>query len=193
MRKLTFALVFVGGAIALGAGFVGLANAQSMPGPRVYGAGHVQIQPGIFGKVSTLSGTTISLTSIRGTSTIYTVNAASATVMKNGTSSSISNISVGDFVLAQGTISGDSVTATKIVDGFAPGMGRGPGGMMMGGKPGMRYGSSTRPFNASGTFPGYRNFSSSTASSTNGSHPARVGFFASIGNFFGGMLGHFKF
>jgi hypothetical protein len=128
------------------------------------------------------------------------VNASGATVTKNGVAGSFSSIAVGDMIAVQGTINGTSVTATKITDGFMAGTGRGgPGGM--------RYGSSTRPFNgsgtprfASGTFPGgpggmgFHRYASSTASSsassTTNTHP---GFFGSIMNFFGGMFGHFKF
>src|SRR6202044_3181521 len=57
-----------------------------------------------------------------------TVNAANATVVKNGATSTVSAIATGDTVSVQGTVSGDTVTATMIRDGVVPqGQGKGPG------------------------------------------------------------------
>jgi uncharacterized protein DUF5666 len=94
--------------------------------------------PGVFGTVASISGDTITLTS-KGfgphasstTPTTYTVDATNATVTKDNAASSVSAIAVGDMVMAQGTVSGTNVTATKIMDGIVPGMmggkGMGPG------------------------------------------------------------------
>jgi hypothetical protein len=91
---------------------------------------------GVFGTVSAISGTTLTVTSkamvgpnnSNATATTYTVNASNATVVKNGATSTVSAIAVGDTVSVQGTVSGDSVTATMIRDGVVPGMGgKGPG------------------------------------------------------------------
>ena len=84
--------------------------------------------PGVFGTVSGVSGTTLTVTDSRANTT-YSVDATNAQVMKNGTSSSVSAIAVGDMVMVQGTVSGSSVVATMIRDGI--GM---EGGRMMWGK-----------------------------------------------------------
>ena len=87
--------------------------------------------PGIFGTVSSVNGTTLTVAGKLGprdgsaTST-YTVNAANATVMKNGATSTIASIAVNDTIMVRGAINGLNVTATEIRDGF-PGNGpRGP-------------------------------------------------------------------
>ena len=88
------------------------------------------IRPGVVGTVASVNGTTLTVTSkgwpmMRGNNAaptpapvIYTVDASNATVTKNGTTSSVSNIAVGDTVMIQGTVSGTSVTATVIRDGM---------------------------------------------------------------------------
>lgn len=77
--------------------------------------------PGVFGTVSAINGSTLTVTSKgfgqNATTTTYTVNATNATVNKNGTSSSLSAITVGDTVSVQGTVSGTDITATTIRDG----------------------------------------------------------------------------
>ena len=76
---------------------------------------------GINGTVASISGTTLTVTSKAkpngGTAITYTVNASSATVTKNGVSSSVSSIAVGDTVRVKGTVSGTNVTAKTIMDG----------------------------------------------------------------------------
>ena len=111
-------LLVVGTAFAAGPGFGGRMG------------GHA---PGVFGTVSSVNGNTLTVTS-KGfgqntTSTSYTVDATTATVTKNGSASSLSNVSVGDNVSVQGTVSGTNVTATTIRDGMTGrgGMGRGMG------------------------------------------------------------------
>lgn len=85
-----------------------------------------RMMPGVFGTVASVNGTTLTVTAKGGPSgsagTTYTVNAGSATVLKDGASSSIGNVAVGDNVMVQGTVSGTTVTATVIRDGI---MGRG--------------------------------------------------------------------
>jgi hypothetical protein len=70
---------------------------------------------GAMGTVSAVNGSTITLTGKNGTT--YTVNAGSATV-KKVTDSSVSNIAVGDTLMVNGATSGDTITATNIVDGM---------------------------------------------------------------------------
>lgn len=87
-------------------------------------------RPAVVGTVASVSGNTLTVTSRvwqRGApagapaTTTYTVNASGATVTKDGQSSSISAISVGDFVAIQGTVNGTDVTATSIRDGMMGG------------------------------------------------------------------------
>ena len=87
--------------------------------------------PGVFGTVSAVNGTTISVAS-RGfaqntATTTYSVDASNATIYKNNATSTISSILVGDRVFAQGTVSGTNVTAKTVRDGM----------MMGGGRPGL--------------------------------------------------------
>ena len=121
----------VGGGYA--GGHFGVGNMHGGPGPAMI--------PGVFGTVSTISGDTLTVTSkgrfgpgmatstTPATPIVYTVDATNATVMKNGTSSTLSAIATGDTVMVQGTISGTNVTATKINDGVVPGAMMGRGGM----------------------------------------------------------------
>jgi hypothetical protein len=113
------------GLLLLGAG---AANAQTMPvasanGGAWHGRGGTTgtAGRGTFGTVTAVNGTTITVTSKAGPNgtagATYTVDAANATVMKNGATSSVSNIAVGDTVMVAGTVNGTSITATSIRDG----------------------------------------------------------------------------
>ena len=73
-------------------------------------------QSGIFGKVTAISNTTITITDSR-TNKPYTVDASGATVTKNGASSSVSGIAIGDMIMAQGSVTDTTVKATTIRDG----------------------------------------------------------------------------
>ena len=85
--------------------------------------------PGVFGTVSAISGTSITVSSKgwgqTAAPTTYTVDASGATVRKNGASSNVGDIAVGDTIMVQGTVSGTSVSATAIRDGVQ----HGPHGM----------------------------------------------------------------
>ena len=100
------------------------------------------MKPGVFGTVSAVSGNTITVTSKAfgnnhsGAPTSYTIDATNATVIKNGATSTVGAIAVGDTIMAQGTVSDTSVTATTIRDGMPQ------GGMMHQGQ-GWRGASST--------------------------------------------------
>ncbi len=106
---------------ALGAGALTFAqtNTSSTSQPNL-------LPQGVMGTVSAVSGDTITLTGKDGTT--YTVNAGSASITKNMTVG-ISDIKVGDTLMAQGTVNGTSVTATNIHDGVPP-MGSMMGGHM---------------------------------------------------------------
>lgn len=100
------------------------------------GMGNFQdVKPAVVGKVNSVSGTTITVTSgdfafgrsasSTATSAVYTVDASNATVFKGNATSSVSGIAVGDEVFVQGTVSGTNVTATSIRDGQMRGPGEG--------------------------------------------------------------------
>jgi Domain of unknown function (DUF5666) len=78
---------------------------------------------GIVGTVATVNGTTFTVNSqvkAKGgtaTTTTFTVDATNATVTKNGASSSVADIAVGDKVMVQGTVTDTKVVAKTIRDG----------------------------------------------------------------------------
>ena len=125
------ALVSAAVSIALSAISVGTASAQTLPQPALghqWGVSHMhqmhKQQPGIFGTVTAISGTTITVESkglrngSQAAGTTYTVDASTATIEKSGSTSSLSSISVGDSIAIRGAVSGTSVSATAIMDGF---------------------------------------------------------------------------
>lgn len=71
-------------------------------------------QPIIGGTVSAVNGNTITITN--KSNVAYTVDVTNAKITKSGTVASASNISVGDELIAQGTINGNSVVAVNVVD-----------------------------------------------------------------------------
>jgi hypothetical protein len=94
-----------------------------------HGKGMGMRKPGVFGTVSAISGNTLTISSKQffglklgakpSTNTsVYTVDASNATIMKNNSTSTISSVAVGDMIMAQGTINGTNVSATVIRDGM---------------------------------------------------------------------------
>ena len=88
--------------------------------PGAPGANNPQIQgngePVVAGTVTAVSGSTITLTNSGNvTYTIDATNSKFSTRNVQGTST-ISNISVGDRVIAQGVVNGTSVTASLVID-----------------------------------------------------------------------------
>ncbi len=71
-------------------------------------------EPVIGGNVTAISGTTVTVTN--ASNVTYSIDAASTTIVKNGTSTAIGNIAVGDNVIVQGVVNGTSVTASSIID-----------------------------------------------------------------------------
>jgi len=125
---------------SLAVGLTAFAQAQpaGMPGGRGgWGGGSgTHAAPGVFGTVTAVNGTTLTVTSkmrmrpnASSSAVTYTVDASNAAVVKNGASSTVASIATGDTVMVQGTVSGANVTATMIRDGVVPmpgkGMGRG--------------------------------------------------------------------
>jgi precorrin-6B methylase 2 len=107
------------------------ASANTHGGWQGQGEGGMQHgKPAIVGTVSTINGTTLTISGRNGfmpdrtastsTATIFTVDASNAKVVKGNASSTVSGISVGDVVVVQGTVSGTNVTATMIRDGQMP-------------------------------------------------------------------------
>ncbi len=71
-------------------------------------------EPVIGGNVTAISGTTLTVTN--ASNVTYTIDAASSTVVVKGVSSTFSNVAVGDNVIVQGTVNGNAVTASSIID-----------------------------------------------------------------------------
>ncbi len=117
--------------VGAGAGAAALASADTAVNDTSTQAGVTRPDraPGVHGKITAISGTTLTITNERSNTT-YTVDASAATVMKASagaapTTSSVSSLAVGDIVHARGTVSGTSVTATNIMSGMMGGKGFG--------------------------------------------------------------------
>jgi hypothetical protein len=153
MNKTIVRAAFIVGTAVAGAFLIvtSIASAATLGvGVRVSAQANVGARPpmmggGVFGTVSAINGTTLTITSkgfagyghpssttATPAPTTYTVDAASATITKGGASSTISSIAVGDSVVVRGTVSGTNIAATAIFDGVVPG-GVNPGGPMRGG------------------------------------------------------------
>ena len=73
-----------------------------------------QKNPGVFGTVTAIDGTTITITSkampsrnsktsaTATAATTYSIDASNATVTKNNTTAAVSNIAIGDTIMVQG-------------------------------------------------------------------------------------------
>lgn len=130
--------VIVGSLLMAGTAFAQTNDTQPSTSARAGWSGHAGMgagrAPGVFGTVSAVNGTSLTVTSKgfgkseTAAAQTYTVNAANATVTKAGVASTVGAIAVGDTVMVAGTVSGTSVTATTIRDGMGgPGMGMKPG------------------------------------------------------------------
>ncbi len=71
-------------------------------------------QPVVAGTVSTVSGNTLTVTT--SSNVTYTVDATSAKIFQGQSTTTLSNVVVGDKVVVQGTVNGASVTATIVID-----------------------------------------------------------------------------
>jgi hypothetical protein len=71
-------------------------------------------QPIVGGSVSAVSGTSLTVTN--SSNVTYAIDASSATVFKKGATSTVADIAVGDEVIVQGAVSGQSVTANSVID-----------------------------------------------------------------------------
>jgi hypothetical protein len=71
-------------------------------------------QPVVAGKVTAISGSSITITN--SSNVTYTIDATNAKITEGRSLLSLSNIVVGDSIVAQGTINGTGVVATSIID-----------------------------------------------------------------------------
>jgi hypothetical protein len=83
---------------------------RAMPTAAIQGNG----EPVIGGAVTAIDGSTLTVTN--ASNVTYTINAASSTIIKNGTSTTVASVAVGDNLIVQGTVSGTSVTASSVID-----------------------------------------------------------------------------
>lgn len=75
-------------------------------------------QPIVAGSVTSISGSTITITN--KSNVIYTIDASNAKILVKNQTSSISNVIVGDNLIVQGTVNGTSVVASSVIDQKAP-------------------------------------------------------------------------
>ena len=154
----------VTGMMGRGKGFGGGRGASStMPRPSstpiIQGNG----EPVIGGAITAISGTTLTVTN--ASNVTYTIDAASSTVVVKGVSSTLASVAVGDTILVQGVVNGNSVTASSIIDQGIKGAN-----------------ASSTAASSSKLHGGFGGFSASI-----GAHLG--GFFGSIGGFFQHLFG----
>ena len=73
-------------------------------------------QPVLAGKVTAVSGTIVSIANNGATTTTYTIDATNAKIVKAGATTTVSQVVVGDMIVAQGSVSGTTMAATSIID-----------------------------------------------------------------------------
>ncbi len=71
-------------------------------------------QPLVAGKISTVSGSTLTVTT--GNNVVYTVDATNAQILKGKDTVTLSSVTAGDGVLVQGTVNGTSIVASTIIE-----------------------------------------------------------------------------
>jgi hypothetical protein len=71
-------------------------------------------EPIVAGSITTISGTTVTITN--ASNVTYAIDASNAKIIKNGTSTGISDIATGDNIIVQGTVNGTSVVASSLMD-----------------------------------------------------------------------------
>jgi hypothetical protein len=91
------------------------------------------ILPSVGGQVSAVSGNTITVTQRDGTSATIHVDSTTTYQVEGVTTATLSDIKVGNFVMAQGELRTDgSLDASQVASGFRGGPGRGGHGHGMG-------------------------------------------------------------
>lgn len=71
-------------------------------------------QPVVGGTITAINGNQLTITN--KSNVTYTVDATNAKIIKNNATSSISSLNVNDNVIIQGTVNGNSVVASSIID-----------------------------------------------------------------------------
>jgi len=71
-------------------------------------------EPVVGGSITAISGDTLTVTN--KSNVTYTVDATNATVIVKNATSSVADITTGDNVIVQGTVNGNSVTASSVID-----------------------------------------------------------------------------
>jgi len=71
-------------------------------------------QPVVAGKVSSVSGNTLTITN--ASNVIYSVDATNAKIVEGQNTIAVSSIKVGDSVVVQGAVNGTSITASSVID-----------------------------------------------------------------------------
>lgn len=71
-------------------------------------------EPVVGGSITAVSGDTLTVTN--ASNVTYTIDVSSATIVKDGTSTAVTNLDIGDNVIVQGAVSGTSVTASSVID-----------------------------------------------------------------------------
>lgn len=87
---------------------------DGMPQPAITGNG----QPVVAGKVTSVSGTTLTITN--NSNVTYTIDASGAKVTQGQNTIATSNINNGYTVVVQGTVNGTSVVAASVIDQTRP-------------------------------------------------------------------------
>ncbi|MDB5203983.1 MAG: hypothetical protein JWP09_11 [Candidatus Taylorbacteria bacterium] len=75
-------------------------------------------QPVVAGSVTGVSGSTITISNTSNVT--YTIDATNAKVMKGKDAGALSDVALGDHVVVQGTVNGNAITATTVIDQKAP-------------------------------------------------------------------------
>lgn len=77
-----------------------------------------KMMPNVVGKVTAVSGNTITVASDRQkTATTYTVDATNAKIMiPQSTTATVADLKTGDYIIVQGTVNGTAVSALSIID-----------------------------------------------------------------------------
>jgi hypothetical protein len=71
-------------------------------------------EPVVAGKVSGVSGATITVTNASNIS--YSVDTTNAKIVKDGATIALATVATGDNVVVQGVVNGTSITASSVID-----------------------------------------------------------------------------
>lgn len=93
-----------------GKGGPGRSSTSTPKTPIIQGNG----EPVVGGTIAAVSGDTVTVTN--ASDVTYTVDVTNATIVKNGTTTTVSGLVTGDTVVVQGTVNGTSITASSVLD-----------------------------------------------------------------------------